>query len=115
MAEDTSDITNSTRKTRPSYRRNRDYGTHVTSTYELNKDLYTCYKHSEQEKPRYTLRLKEIWDQLRPQYAYMTAILSFKTSTKDCQEKISTRRNTKKTSNQRHHIDIKQGKQHGDE
>ena len=70
MAEDTSDITNSTRKTRPSYRRNRDYGTHVTWTYELNKDLYTCYKHSE---PRYTLRLKEIWDQLRPQYAYITA------------------------------------------
>ena len=41
--------------------------------YELNKDPYTCYKHSEPEKPRYTLRLKEIWDQLRPQYAYMTA------------------------------------------
>ena len=72
MDESQINNTDQTRKRKPSYRRNRDYRSHITWTYELNRDLYECYKNSQPEEKKYTLRMKEIWDELRPKYAHLT-------------------------------------------
>ena len=72
MAESQINNTDQTRKRKPNYRRNRDYRRHITWTYELNRDLYECYKNSKPEEKKYTLRIKSIWDKIRPKYAHLT-------------------------------------------
>ena len=71
MAESQINNTDETKKRKPSYRRNRDYRSHITWTYELNRDLYECYKNTKPEEKEYTLKMKEIWDELRPKYAHL--------------------------------------------
>ena len=53
---------------KPSYRRNCDYSTHFNWTYDLKRDVYQCYL-TTKANPRigYMKRLKEIWDEIRPE------------------------------------------------
>ena len=54
-----------------SYRTCRDYSTHFTWTYELNKDVYECYKKARSDPSKgYTKRMKVYWDNLHPQYSH---------------------------------------------
>ena len=54
-----------------SYRTGRDYSTHFTWTYELNKDVYDCYTKARSDPSKgYTKRLKQYWDELHPQYSH---------------------------------------------
>ena len=43
---------------RPSVRRKRDYNTHTTWTYELNKDLYHCHMEADKSVYGYSGRLR---------------------------------------------------------
>ena len=54
-----------------SYRTNRDYSTHFTWTYELNKDVYECYTRARSDPSKgYTKRMKMYWDEIHPQYSH---------------------------------------------
>ena len=57
-----------------SYRRNRDYKSHFVWTYELNRDLYRCYK-TARENPSigYMNRMKLNWDEIHPELDYFTS------------------------------------------
>ena len=51
-----------------SYRKNRDYTSSFTWTYELNQDVYHCYtKAKENPAVGYTKRLKKLWDEKHPE------------------------------------------------
>ena len=51
-----------------SYRKNRDYTSSFTWTYELNQDVYHCYtKAKENPAIGYTKRLKMLWDEKHPE------------------------------------------------
>ena len=57
-----------------SYRRNRNYRTQFTWTYELNKDLYDCYmKAREDPRKDYMNRMKNSWDLSHPELSYFEA------------------------------------------
>ena len=58
---------------KPSYRRNRDYSTHFNWTYDLKRDVYRCYLMAK-EDPRigYMKRLKEKWDEIHPEYSFLS-------------------------------------------
>ena len=58
---------------KPSYRRNRDYSTHFNWTYDLKRDVYRCYL-MVKEDPRigYMKRLKEKWDEIHPEYSFLS-------------------------------------------
>ena len=58
---------------KPSYRRNRDYSTHFNWTYDLKRDVYHCYL-TAKEDPRigYMKRLKEKWDEIHPEYSFLS-------------------------------------------
>ncbi|GAB1609843.1 hypothetical protein Ahia01_001270200 [Argonauta hians] len=57
----------------PSYRRDRNYGTHITWSEDLNSDLYACYLKATQTKTvGYTRRLKQYFDEMRPSLAHLT-------------------------------------------
>ena len=49
---------------KPIYRRNRDYSKSFKWTYDLDKDLYECYRKSESD-PRIVFmnRMKQFWDE----------------------------------------------------
>ena len=58
---------------KPSYRRNRDYSTHFNWAYDLKRDVYRCYL-TAKEDPRigYMKRLKEKWDEIHPEYSFLS-------------------------------------------
>ena len=55
-----------------SYLRNRDYSSHIEWSYELNCDVFDCYKKAKSD-PRigYMKRLKSHWDELHPEYNHL--------------------------------------------
>ena len=56
-----------------SYRRNRDYSKQFNWTYELNEDLYNCYKEAREVlKNGYMARMKKIRDELHPELNHFT-------------------------------------------
>ena len=57
-----------------SYRRNRNYTNQFNWTYELNQELFECYKKAKSD-PRigYMNRMKVLWDNLHPEYASFSA------------------------------------------
>ena len=51
-----------------SYRRKRDYSTHIKWTYELNKGVYSCYKNAKEDPVVcYMKRMKTYRDELHPE------------------------------------------------
>ena len=55
-----------------SYQRNRDYSKNLEWTYELNNDVYDCYKRARNDPAiGYMKRLKSFWDRLHPEYDYL--------------------------------------------
>ena len=58
---------------KPSYRRNRDYSTHFNWTYDLKRDVYQCYLTAKEDpRIRYMKRMKEKWDEIHPEYSFLT-------------------------------------------
>jgi len=57
-----------------SYRRNRNYTNQFNWTYELNQELFECYKKAKSD-PRigYMNSMKVLWDNLHPEYASFSA------------------------------------------
>lgn len=56
-----------------SYRRNRDYSKQFNWSYELNKDLFECYIEAKDQPGRgYMKRMKNMWDNLHPEFSYFT-------------------------------------------
>ena len=60
-------------KKRPSVKRDRDYSTHITWTYDLNKDLYKCYKDADKSIYGHATRMKDLWDKRHPTLAHLTS------------------------------------------
>ena len=58
---------------KPSYRRNRDYSTHLNWTYDLKRNVYQFYL-TLNEDPRigYMKRMKEKWHVIHPEYSFLT-------------------------------------------
>ena len=58
---------------KPSYRPNRDYSTYFNWTYDLKRNVYQCYL-TAKEDPRigYMKRMKENWDEIHPEYSFLT-------------------------------------------
>ena len=58
---------------KPSYRRNPDYYRNFNWTSDLKRDVYHCYL-TAKEGPRigYMKRLKEKWDEIHPEYSFLT-------------------------------------------
>ena len=56
-----------------SYRRNRDYTKQFDWTYDLNCDLYNCYKKAK-ENPAigYMKRIKQNWDIIHPEFSHLS-------------------------------------------
>ena len=58
---------------KPSYRRNRDCSKQFDWTYDLKKDVYNCYlKAKEDPKIGYMKRLKKYWDELHPEFNFLS-------------------------------------------
>ena len=54
-----------------SYLRDRDYSQHFIWTYELNKDVYNCYKNARSDRSiGYMKRLKRNWDKIHPELSH---------------------------------------------
>ena len=52
-----------------SYRRNRDYSIQFKWTYELNQDLFRCFKDAKSDPHiGYMNRMKNLWDEIYPEY-----------------------------------------------
>ena len=59
-----------------SYRRKRDYTKQFDWNYELNNDLYKCYLRAKENKSLgYMARMKNIWDEINPEYSFLTSNL----------------------------------------
>ena len=59
-----------------SYRRKRDYTKQFNWTYELNNDLYKCYLRAKENKSLgYMTRMKNCWDEIHPEYSFLTSKL----------------------------------------
>ena len=51
-----------------SYRRDRDYTTAFEWTYELNRDVYSCYEKARADPAiGYMKRMKKLWDEMHPE------------------------------------------------
>ena len=58
---------------RPSYRRNCDYSTHFIRTHDLKRNVYQCYLTAKEDSRRgYLKRLKEKWNEIHPEYSFLT-------------------------------------------
>ena len=57
---------------KPSYRRNRDYSKQFDWTYDLKKDVYNCYLEAKEDRIGYLKRLKKYWDELHPQFNFLS-------------------------------------------
>ena len=63
----------STMPPKPSYRRNRDYTKQFGWTYDLKKNVYSCYlRAKENPKIGYMMRLKNYWDKLHPEFNFLS-------------------------------------------
>ena len=54
-------------------KRDRDYSTHITWTYDLNKDLYKCYKDTNKSIYGHATRMKDLWDKRHSMLAHLTS------------------------------------------
>ena len=55
-----------------SYKRRRDYSKQLNWTYEPKQDLYGCYKKANEDlKLGYMKRMKEYWDEIHPEIAFL--------------------------------------------
>ena len=58
------------------YSTKRDYTKQFVWTYELNNDLYKCYLRTKENKSLgYMTRMKHYWDEIRPEYSFLTSKL----------------------------------------
>ena len=58
---------------KPSYRWNRNYSTHFNWTYDLKHDVYQCYLTAKEDPTiGYLKRRKEKWDEIHPEYSFLT-------------------------------------------
>ena len=59
-----------------SYRRKRDYTKQFEWTYKLNNDLYKCFLRAKENKSLgYMTRMKNCWDEIHPEYSFLTSKL----------------------------------------
>ena len=60
-------------QTMASYRRNRNYSKQFAWTHELNVDLCKCYRKAKEDPSiGYINRLKNYWDEIYPQFSYLS-------------------------------------------
>ena len=60
-------------QTMASYRRNRNYSKQFAWTHELNVDLYKCYRKAKEDPSiGYINRLKNYWNEIYPQFSYLS-------------------------------------------
>ena len=58
---------------KPSYKRNRDYSNYFNWSYELRTDVYNCYLRArENPAPGYMKRLKSYWDEIYPEFSFLS-------------------------------------------
>ena len=61
-------------QTMASYRRNRNYSKQFAWTHELNVDLCKCYRKAKEDPSiGYIIRLKNYWDEIHPQFSYLSS------------------------------------------
>ena len=63
----------STMSLKPSYEGNRNYSKHFNWSYELKRDVYNCYlRAKENPAPGYIERLKSYWDEIYPEFSFLS-------------------------------------------